>query len=546
MSNEGQNTRADAVNLLWQFKRLCDARPDLGLPMVHFKMLLEDPAYRTDMLGRAGDCADASVRALVGQIVALNIQGPLSRGLSPSRPKSATEEVHVQAIPASSRGSNAQPVLIIGAALIAIIGLAWLVLKPDTAGSEGAKTVQVASHVQQNTRWEAGNTYVLEGITFVEPGAKLTIDAGVTVKGKPGSALVVTRGASIFARGSADAPIVFTSSKPVGTRSAGDWGGVVLLGDAPLNRQTGHVEGIAESDARGDFGGSNTEGSCGLLEYVRIEFAGYEISRDNELNGLTLGGCGSGTVIRYVQVHRGLDDGIEMFGGNVDLKYAVVSGAGDDAVDWDLGWQGRAQFLVVMVYPNIGDNGFEGDNDGKAMDAEPRSQPTFFNVTMLAEPTSSRVHRGMTLREGTGGRFANFIISGFNGEAVDLRDGPTARLIDSGDLAFQSILLHDNGPDGSNIFADESGEANDDEGFPEADYFAPPRVQAVSTTGLLAGAMLRDPPALVPDAIDLPLAPSRPPQDEFWDEGARYFGAFRPGTAKATPWTAGWTAYPQK
>ncbi|MGB1556989.1 MAG: hypothetical protein ACPHCJ_04330, partial [Oceanococcaceae bacterium] len=97
------------------------------------------------------------------------------------------------------------------------------------------KTVQVASHVQQNTRWEAGNTYVLEGITFVEPGAKLTIDAGVTVKGKPGSALVVTRGASIFARGSADAPIVFTSSKAEGTRSAGDWGGVVLLGDAPLN-----------------------------------------------------------------------------------------------------------------------------------------------------------------------------------------------------------------------------------------------------------------------------------------------------------------------
>ncbi len=537
------NDRAAVVSALWTFKNQCDARRHLKLPMVHFKMMLADQAYREGMLERAEATGDPVLKAAVAGIRALQIEGAVERAPESPRPRVAVSEP-VQSIPSQSMGSSMNPALLIGVGLAAILGLAYLVLGPqDRDAGESAENIAVVRSMTADTTWESGQTYLLEGPTYVDNGARLTIEAGVTVLGMPGSALIVTREASIHARGRVDAPIVFTSSKPVGSRRSGDWGGVVLLGDAPVNQDNPQVEGLPGGDQRAFYGGDNVQGSCGVLEYVRIEFAGYEMSRDNELNGLTLAGCGSGSIVRHVQVHRGLDDGVELFGGTAELSHVVVSGPGDDAFDWDKGWRGRAQYIFLLMYPDTGDNGFEGDNDKNNPDATPRSAPTFYNVTMLAEPSSTHVHRGMTLRHGTAGRFHNILLSGFNREAIDLRGAGVRELISRGELAFSGLLLHENGKAGRNGFDDENGDADDDAGFSEAAYFSGTHASSVAHVGLqVRNVLATDAMTFTPALVDLPLAPASIPQDEFWDEGANFIGALRPGIA--SNWLAGWTAFP--
>jgi hypothetical protein len=196
------------------------------------------------------------------------------------------------------------------------------------------------------------------------------------------AALIVSRGSQLEAVGTAALPIVFTSGNAVGDRITGDWAGVALLGNATLNNGTDtagvftdNLEGVDPTDARGIYGGNNDASSCGHLEYVRIEFGGDEFSTDNELNGLTLAGCGSGTTLSHIQVHRGKDDGIEFFGGTAGMDHVVISGASDDSLDWDQGWRGNVQFLVVHQFEGIGDAGFEADNYGSMELATPRSNP---------------------------------------------------------------------------------------------------------------------------------------------------------------------------
>lgn len=536
--------RASVVSALWTFKSLCDSKRHLNLPMVHFKLMLADATYRNDILLRAEKAGDPALLAAVAKIRTLPIDGAIERSQqaagAPQPQPSAP-----QLIPQDTRGSSHNPAILIAVALVAIIGLAYVLLVQVRAPkSVSDAMVEVGPAISEDTTWIAGTIYRLSGPTFVEPGVRLTVQAGVRVEGVPGAALVITRGGAIHARGRTDAPIVFTSAKPVGSRQPGDWGGVVMLGDAPVNRPSPQVEGLSGGEQRAEYGGHSINGSCGVLEYVRIEFAGYEISRDNELNGLTLAGCGSGTVIRHVQVHRGLDDGIEVFGGTVDLSHIVVSGAGDDAFDWDKGWRGRAQYVLLLMYPDIGDNGFEGDNDKKNPNAMPRSAPTFYNVTMLAEPSSTRVHRGMTLRRGSGGSFHNVIVSGFNREAIDLRGAAIQGLVDTRDLRFSGVLLHENGKAGDNKFDPESGEADDDGGFVEAAYFQMPRAVGVNDIGIQHRNLLANRAEMfVPQLADLPLAATPVPQEEFWDEGADFIGALRPG--ERDNWLLGWTDFPR-
>ena len=216
----------------------------------------------------------------------------------------------------SGRGSAG-----VAAAVVVVIAVVGLILagtvldggageaqwEPTAGGSstkiEESGAVLVRGPIVETTTWKTGRTYRLDGLVFVEAGARLLVEPGVTVLGGPGAALIVTRDASIHARGTEDEPIVFTSARPEGSRASGDWGGVVLLGNAPLNRERANVEGIPRNDGRGIFGGKDRRSNCGVLEYVRIEFAGYPIGADNELNGLTLGGCGSETLVRHVQTN---------------------------------------------------------------------------------------------------------------------------------------------------------------------------------------------------------------------------------------------------
>ena len=414
--------------------------------------------------------------------------------------------------------------------------------KIDAAGAE-----VVPESIVESTTWGAGHTYRLDGLVFVEGGARLVIEPGVTVLGGPGAALIVTRDASVHARGTAIEPIVFTSAVTEGKRASGDWGGVVLLGSAPINRGQANIEGILPGDSRSAFGGNDPSSNCGLMEFVRVEFAGYEIGQDNELNGLTLGGCGRETIIRHVQVHRAYDDGVEIFGGTVNLKYVLVSHARDDAFDWDMGWTGRAQFLIVQQHPDMGDTGFEGDNWKDEPEARPVSQPRIYNVTMVGSRNPNRDQRAMVIRHGSGGEFRNFLIAGFPKESIDLRGELTIHRISSRMLSFGSIAMYMIGPDGQTFFREEPGESDDDGGFDEGYYFSQvaPDIVLDAPTALGPEAFSLNGPDFAPVGAYIAAGSDwlPPENDEFWDQSGSYYGAVRYGEKRS--WTQGWTAYPE-
>ena len=254
--------------------------------------------------------------------------------------------------------------------------------------------ITVSSDVTTNTTWSAANTYLLDGFIHVMDGATLTIEAGTTIYGKLGTkaSLIVRQGGKLVAVGTAEKPIVFTSeyTKPGAAQdpAPGDWGGIILLGKAHINLAggTGQIEGTG--DANDIFGGEDDNDSSGDLEYVRIEFPGVAYAKDNEINGLTFGGVGSGTVIDHIQVAYSGDDSYEWFGGKVNCKHLIAFSGTDDDFDTDNGFQGKLQFLLGVRNPNIADqagasNGFESDNDANGTVNTPRTSPTWWNVTLI-------------------------------------------------------------------------------------------------------------------------------------------------------------------
>ncbi len=529
--------RAKLVELLWQLK-LGYGNRDNGRA-IHFNTLLRDSAYRREIIDEAAGSRDREIRQLGLSLRVLNVDGELTHWRLP-REEAINPDIAETISRQQAGGVAAKSKLPlfsgIGMALLAVVASVFLFL------DHGSGEVHISGSLEGEHLWSADKTWILDDIVYVEAGAKLTIEAGTLVKGAAGSALIVTRDASLMARGSAKAPIVFTSARPEGERQAGDWGGVVLLGNAPVNQRNAQIEGVPLRDQRGSFGGSLVESSCGVLVYARIEFAGYEVYANNELNGLTLGGCGRGTIIRHVQVHRALDDGIEVFGGNVDFQHVLVTGAGDDSLDWDMGWQGRVQFLLIVQYPGIGDNAIEADNNSRRHDANPISEPQIYNATLLSSGSRGNYKRGMTLRRGTGGHFHNVIISGFSREAIDIKDESTVSRLENGSLSFHGLLISNIGESGQDFFPAESGQADDDGGFDEAAYFAR-NAELGSNLGLLFNpARLIAPDFAVSSSSPAARASSVVPQEEFWDEGADFSGAVRPGSR--SNWLSGWTAFP--
>ncbi|TDE01387.1 hypothetical protein [Flavobacterium sandaracinum] len=207
--------------------------------------------------------------------------------------------------------------------------------------------------------------YLIKGQVFVRTGAVLTIEPGTTIYGDKATkgTLVIDRGGKIIAEGTAAAPIVFTSALAAGTRDRGDWGGLVILGNAPVNQPDPAIEGITPAVI---FGGTNNADNSGILKYVRVEFAGIELTPNNETNSITLGGVGSGTQMDYCQVSFGGDDGFEWFGGSMNSKYLVAFAMWDDCFDVDYGFTGKVQFGVSVRYGSYADqsgsNIFETDN----------------------------------------------------------------------------------------------------------------------------------------------------------------------------------------
>ena len=278
----------------------------------------------------------------------------------------------------------------------------------------------------------ADKTWVLQGGVFIgndnKNNANITIQAGTKIIGQNGADfLVITRGSKIIANGRADAPIVFTAAKESG-RKRGEWGGLILNGNAPIN-SCGDSTQVCEAEGEGStgvYGGNNPEDNSGVLRYVRVEFAGYEITPSNELNGIAFQGVGSGTSIEYIQSHMGSDDGIEFFGGTANMKYVVITGAKDDSLDWTSGWRGKAQFIVINQYDDAANNGIEADNLSSPMNADPRSNPTLSNMTLIGADTgAAKGGEGILLRLGTGAAIYNSIITGFKSSCIDLDDKET-------------------------------------------------------------------------------------------------------------------------
>jgi hypothetical protein len=286
--------------------------------------------------------------------------------------------------------------------------------------------VAVEGEITTSTTWTNDKRYLLRGGVFVRTGATLTIEAGTIIFGEGATLgmLVIDQGAKLMAMGTKQDPIIFTSDAEPGQQARAQWGGLIINGYAPLNTgETAEGEG-----GTGVYGGSDPHDNSGVLRYVRVEFAGNEFTPENELNGIAFQGVGDGTTVEYVQVHYNKDDGIEMFGGAVDLKYCVVTGCADDSFDWTNGWNGRAQFVVIQQAGDDADNGIEADNQKGNNDAQPRSNPQVFNCTIIGghQNEGDEGDIGCLFRAGTAVTFCNSIVGpGFQKCGLDIDNAGT-------------------------------------------------------------------------------------------------------------------------
>jgi hypothetical protein len=289
----------------------------------------------------------------------------------------------------------------------------------------------------------AGTIYSLGGRTDVgdDQGANpaapiagaqdgtLTIEAGVTIFGSSGADfIVVNRGSQIFAEGTATAPIIFTSRQNIegtsGPDSIGQWGGLVILGRAPIAACPGGVTPpnlACEAQVEGTsafYGGNTVADNSGRLRYVRVQFPGFEVLPGNELNGITLAGVGNGTVMEYIQVHNSSDDGIEPFGGTVNLRYVVLTGNDDDSFDTDTGYRGSAQFMIIRQRASGGDRMFESSSAGnQALFTRPRIS----NVTAIGRPNGGDA---IILNSGHSMQMYNSVLTG-SAACLDIDDAAT-------------------------------------------------------------------------------------------------------------------------
>lgn len=310
-------------------------------------------------------------------------------------------------------------------------------------GDGDGDTVMVTGDITEDTTWTADKTYILAaGVYVFVRGATLTIEPGTLIRGEADTALVIEKDARLVAEGTADAPIVFTSFDDANP-AAGDWGGIVLLGEATVNLEggTGLAEGFPIPPT---YGGSNDAHDCGSLRYVRVEYAGYAIAEGSELNGITFYACGSATKASYVQSHMGSDDGLEWFGGGFDADHLVVTGASDDSLDIDQGFQGRIQHVFIHQNPTVGDNCFEVSNQGTDFTATPKTDPEICNATCIGSGAAGEKSKGLTIKEGTNGSWHASIFINATNEATLLADEETSSEAEAGNIELANNLFFGN------------------------------------------------------------------------------------------------------
>ncbi len=318
--------------------------------------------------------------------------------------------------------------------------------------------------ITANRTLMAAYTYKLRGLVYVTSGAILTIEPGTKIVGETGKTggLIITRGSKIIADGTAAKPIVFTSEAANPQR--GDWAGLVLLGQAPANSSFNGIQGVGavegginNSDGLGLYGTPSTQqqnpaDNSGILHYVRIEYAGYAFLPDNEINGLTFGGVGNGTVIDNVQVSYANDDSFEWFGGTVNCTHLIAYRGLDDDFDTDNGFSGKVQFGIGLRDSAVADisksEAFESDNDANGSSLLPQTSAVFCNMTTmgpkatLANTGNSLFVWGAQIRRNSSMSLFNSIILGYpNGLYIDATKGtPTDNNI-PGSLFVQNTII---------------------------------------------------------------------------------------------------------
>ena len=324
-----------------------------------------------------------------------------------------------------------------------------------------AAEVLVSSDITTSTTWTSGNVYNLQGSRYVTNGATLTIQAGTIIASDTGGSLAITRDARLSCIGTAENPIIFTSTVDYATWNAGsprgawraaanEWGNVTIMGNAYISKygngavstnvatpnaaNYANMEGLVASgagDTRTFYGGGNDQDNSGALRFVSLRYGGKVVGLGNELNGLSLGGVGRDTIIDHVDIMNNVDDGIEIWGGTVDLKYFSIWDIGDDSFDVDQGWRGKAQFgLIVSGYCIPGaasgsgfpDSAVEMDGAEKS-DAQPVTTTAFYNMTLIGQPLSGKA--ATKFRDNARAQFNNSIFMDTGKEVVknDNTDG---------------------------------------------------------------------------------------------------------------------------
>jgi hypothetical protein len=325
----------------------------------------------------------------------------------------------------------------------------------NNGGNSGNPDEEIAipaAEYSSDLTLNANGTYTISGPVIMTEGANLIIGEGVTIKADATGASVyiaVSQGAKIIANGTAANPIVMTSAS--GSPSAGDWGGLILLGNAPINSVTGDATSTSEIGSL-PYGGTDTADSSGILRYVRVEYSGGAADGSSENNGFSFYGVGAGTTVDYIQAFEGADDGIEFFGGTVEVNHAVVINCQDDSIDWTEGFTGA----VTDAYVKHGaehDKGFECDgyntDIGNLSNPKFWSKPSVSDVTIVGLGSTDVGTEAIRLRAGTQGIFNNILLQGFeegfdlDGDAGASSDNPTGTGVINGDLSVTNVTFTD-------------------------------------------------------------------------------------------------------
>jgi len=430
-----------------------------------------------------------------------------------------------------------------------------------TIGTESARAFPAG-----RTDLTCDNVYIINDKIYVPGGAQVYIEPGTVLKGTndpsfDADAFIVSRDGQLFANGTECCPIIFTSAGDVpsstnitdplagdpldGTyplSNRGEWGGLIMLGNAPNNLLAadgasltvtdgvGGVEGLDVASSRNWYGGSDSDDNSGILRYVSVRHGGIQIALDNEINGITLGSVGRGTTIEHVEVVANGDDGIEWFGGTVDVKYAAVMFCGDDGFDWDQGFSGRGQYWYSVE--NGSDKGWEIDGDDGSSTKPFYSNPTVYNATMIGDGSSGDI--AISAKSETQGTIANSIFTNHE-TGLNIGGSTTRSFFDAGDFTMTDNLWENMG-----TYAAQDGAADatlatelNNRGNAEATGI----IDYVNVLDLVNNTASNgyDP---VPEVGTPGIISSNLPPNDGWFDVVNFKGAFKPG---AEPWTAGWS-----